>query len=133
MTTRRAAGPENRAAEAVRDTKGRMLPGTTLNPGGRPRAWAEFRDAMRERSPEAVAIIDKALRSRDAEERRWAAEKVLAYAWGKPPQRVQVGGDEDAPPLLAGPRIDWSVLPPDKLGELLGIIDLLEAQRDKPQ
>src|SRR5690348_13031346 len=133
MTTRRAVAPENRAAEAVRDAKGRMLPGATLNPGGRPKAWAEFRDAMRERSPQAVAIVDRALKSRDPDERRWAAEKVLAYAWGRPPQRVQVSGDEDGTPLLPGPRLDWGLLPPDKLGELLGIIDFLEAQRDKPQ
>src|SRR5205814_4372247 len=82
MTTKRAVAPENRGAEAPRDAHGRMLPGTTLNPGGRPKAWAEFREAMRERSPQAVAIVDKALRSRDAEERRWAAEQVPAHAWG---------------------------------------------------
>ena len=123
----------NKPAEVPRDARGRILPGATPNPSGRPKVWAEFREAMRDRSPEAVAIVDKALKSRDAEERRWAAEKVLAYAWGRPPQRVQVGADEDASPLLPGPAVDWSLLPGDKLGELLGIIDLLEARRDKPQ
>ena len=126
MTTKRAAAPENRAAEAPRDAHGRMLPGTTLNPGGRPRAWAEFRDAMRERSPEAVAIVDKALRSRDAEERRWAAEKVLSYAWGRPPQRVQVGGDEDAPPLLGERRFDIGGLSAEDRLRLLELLDVID-------
>src|SRR3954453_10669865 len=132
-TAERVDGPENRAAEVPRDPRGRMLPGTTLNPGGRPKAWKEFQQAVRERTPEALAILDKALKSRDPAQRRWAAEKVLAYAWGRPPQRVQVGADEDAPPPLPGPAVDWSLLPTDKLRELLAIIGLLEAQRDGPQ
>src|SRR5919202_4764379 len=122
----RVAGPENRAAEAPRDPRGRMLPGTTLNPGGRPKAWKEFQQAVRERTPEALAIIDKALRSKDPEMRRWACERVLAYAWGRPPQRVQIGGDEDAPPVQVGQVIDWSRLPPERLGQLLEILDSLE-------
>jgi hypothetical protein len=109
-----------------------MLPGTTLNPGGRPRAWAEFRDAMRERSPEAVAIIDKALKSRDAEERRWAAEKVLAYAWGRPPQRMQVGADEDAPPLLGERRFDISALSAEDRLRLLELLDVIDGTADRP-
>ena len=118
---------QNKPAEVARDAHGRVLPGATPNPGGRPKIWREFQEAMRERSPQAVAIVDKALRSRDADERRWAAEKVLAYAWGRPPQRVQVGADEDAPPLLPGPVLDWSRLPPERLGQLLEILDSLEA------
>ena len=123
----RAAAPANKGAEVPRDARGRILPGATPNPSGRPKVWAEFREAMRDRSPQAVAIVDKALKSRDAEERRWAAEKVLAYAWGRPPQRVQVGGDEDAPPVQVGRVIDWGRLPPERLGQLLEILDGLEA------
>ena len=123
----RVDGPESRAAEAPRDPRGRMLPGTTLNPGGRPKAWREFQDAVRERSPEALAIIDRALKSKDPAQRQWAAEKVLAYGWGRPPQRVQIGGDEDAPPVQVGRVIDWGRLPPERLGQLLEIMDSLEA------
>src|SRR3954447_6863330 len=127
MTTRRAAEPENRVAEAPRDRNGRMLPGTTLNPGGRPKVWREFQEAVRERSPEALKIIDQALKSKDPEMRRWACERVLAYAWGRPPQRVQIGGDDDAPPVQVGRVIDWNRLPPERLGQLLEILDGLEA------
>ena len=91
--------PANRPGGPLRDASGKILPGAALNPSGRPKMWREFQEAMRERSPEAVAVIDKVLKSRDDGTRQWAAEKVLAYAWGRPPQRVQLGGDEDAGPL----------------------------------
>src|SRR3954454_11901025 len=133
MTTERNGKPANKPDALARDAAGKILPGHSGNPTGRPKIWREFQEAMRERSPQAVAIVDRALKSRDAEERRWAAEKVLAYAWGRPPQRVQVGADEDAPPPPPGPAVDWSLLPTDKLRELLAIIGLLETQRDRPQ
>src|SRR3954454_13547264 len=125
--------PANRAAEAAkRDEKGRILPGGTLNPSGRPKVWREFQEAMRERSPEAVAIIDQALSSGDPELSRWAAERVLAYAWGRPPQRVQVGGDEDAAPVRLERVVDWGRLPPERLGQLLEILDGLEQAGARP-
>ena len=119
---------ENRAPEVARDPRGRVMPGHTPNPGGRPKAWREFQQAMRERSPEAVAVIDRALRSRDPGERRWAAERVLAYAWGRPSRRLQVGGDDDAPPVRVERAIDWSKLPPEQLRQLLEIADTLQAE-----
>jgi hypothetical protein len=126
MTTKPTKWP----GEVKRDASGKVLPGTVLNPTGRPRLWREFQDAMRERSPQAVAIVDRALRSRDAEERRWAAEKVLAYAWGRPPQRVQVGADEDAPPLLGERRFDISVLSPEDALRLLEMLDKIDGTAD---
>ena len=110
-----------------------MLPGGTLNPGGRPKVWREFQAAMRERSPEALAIIDEALKSEDPAQRQWAVEKVLAYGWGRPPQRVQLGGDEDAPPVRLERVIDWGRLPPERLGQLLEIMDGLEAAGAQPE
>src|SRR3954454_7026404 len=147
-TAERVDRPENRAAEAPRDPRGRMLPGTTLNPGGRPKAWREFQAAVRERSPEALAIIDEALKSEDPAQRQWAVEKVLAYGLGRPPQgghvggdaggppvrgggappqRARVGADEAAPPVRVGRAIDWGLLPPERLGQLLEIMDSVEA------
>jgi hypothetical protein len=110
----------------ARDAHGRVLPGATPNPGGRPKAWREFQEAVRERTPEALKIIDQALKSKDPEMRRWACERVLGYAWGRPPQRVQIGGDEDAPPVQVGRVIDWGRLPPERLGQLLEILDSME-------
>lgn len=59
-------------------------PGQSGNPGGRPKIVEPFRAAMRERSPKAIAEVDKALASGDPEHRRWAVNTILAYAWGRP-------------------------------------------------
>src|SRR3954447_16800963 len=126
MTTERNGKPANKPDALARDAAGKILPGHSGNPTGRPKIWREFQEAMRERSPQAVAIVDRALKSRDAEERRWAAEKVLAYAWGRPPQRVQVGADEDSPPLLGERRFDISVLSPEDALRLLEMLDKID-------
>ena len=127
-----APKPANRLRDPQRTPDGKLLPGAALNPTGRPKVWREFQDAMRERSPQAVAIVDRALRSRDAEERRWAAEKVLAYAWGRPPQRVQVSGDEDAAPLLGERRFDLSALSAEDRLRLLELLDVIDGTADRP-
>src|SRR4051794_5384917 len=116
----------NKPAEVPRDPRGRVLPGATPNPSGRPKLWREFQEAMRDRSPEALAIVDKALRSKDPEMRKWACERVLSYAWGRPPQRVQVGADEDAPPLLGERRFDIGVLSPEDALRLLEMLDKID-------
>jgi hypothetical protein len=128
----RAGELANKPAEVPRDARGRVLPGATPNPSGRPKVWREFQEAMRERSPQAVAIVDRALRSRDAEERRWAAEKVLAYAWGRPPQRVQVGADEDAPPLPGERRFDLGALSAEDRLRLLELLDVIDGTAERP-
>src|SRR4051794_40590999 len=120
--------PANKAAEGTRrDRGGRLLPGSTANPGGRPKVWREFQDAMRERSPLAVARIDEALASDDPQIVTWAVDKVLAYAWGRPPQRLQVGGDEDAPPVALEHGLDLARLSPEQLRTLLDIAAALRA------
>ena len=126
--------PQNWPPVVSRDRNGRVLPGGgALNPGGRPKAWREFQAAMRERSPAAIAKIDEALRSDDPQLVVWAVEKVLAYAWGRPPQRVRIGGDEDAAPVRVERVIDWGRLPPERLGQLLEILDGLEAAGAQPE
>ena len=101
------------------------MPGSTANPSGRPKVWREFQEAMRERSPEALRRIDEALGSKDPALYQWAAEKVLAYAWGRPPQRVQVGGDEDSPPAAINHQLDLSRLSAEQLRALLELSQTL--------
>ena len=116
----------NKVAEAPRrDREGRLMPGSTANPSGRPKVWREFQEAMRERSPEAVRRIDEALGSPDPALYQWAAEKVLAYAWGRPPQRVQVGGDEESPPAAVSHKLDLSRLSAEQLRALLELSQTL--------
>jgi hypothetical protein len=66
-------------------------PGQSGNPGGRPKGWAEFMQAMRERSPKAIKVMDAAL----ARGERWAVELCLAYAWGKPREYVALNTNAD--------------------------------------
>src|SRR3954454_18946647 len=132
MTTERNGKPANKPDALARDAAGKILPGHSGNPTGRPKIWREFQEAMRERSPQAVAIVDRALKSRDAEERRWAAEKVLAYAWGRPPQRGQVGADEHPPPLLAERRFDLGALSAEDRLRLLEFLDVIDGTADRP-
>ncbi len=111
----------------MRDASGKILPGAVLNPSGRPKVWREFQEAMRERSPEALRRIDEALGSPDPALYQWAAEKVLAYAWGRPPQRVQVGGDEESPPAAVSHKLDLSRLSVEQLRALLELSETLRA------
>jgi hypothetical protein len=101
--------------------------GSTANPSGRPRVWREFQEAMRARSPEALRRIDDALGSKEPALYQWAAEKVLAYAWGRPPQRVQVGGDEENPPAAVSHQLDLSRLSAEQLRALLELSETLRA------
>ena len=75
--------------------------------------------------PEAVRRIDEALGSKDPTLYQWAAEKVLAYAWGRPPQRVQVGGDEESPPATVNHKLDLSRLSAEQLRALLELSETL--------
>ena len=123
---------QNKRPELLRDRRGRVRPGHTANPGGRPKGWKEFQEAMRERTPQAVAKIDQALRSDDPAVYQWAVDKALAYGWGRPPQRVQLGGDEDAPPVAVEHTIDWGRLPPEKLLLFLQLTEELAGGGDGP-
>ena len=118
----------------MRDASGKILPGAVLNPSGRPKIWREFQEAMRERTPQAVEVIDKSLSSKDDATRQWAAEKVLAYAWGRPPQRVQISGDEDGGPLKVEHGISpeqLKSLSADQLRVLLAIGATLRMREDE--
>jgi hypothetical protein len=71
--------------------------GTSGNPGGRPKVLAEFKAHVQEK------CAHKALRSLMKEIRLMgqhhvkASEVVLAYAWGKPTQGVELTGKDGKP------------------------------------
>lgn len=58
-----------------------FAPGVSGNPGGRPKAYADFQELCRARSPKALETLDAALDAGDVT----AARVLLEYAWGKPP------------------------------------------------
>jgi hypothetical protein len=123
-----AGPPEKWPARVPRDRSGRVTKGAVLNPGGRPAGWAEFRSRMRERTEEAEAFVLKCLRRGEPEEQRWAATTILQYAWGKPPQRLQVSGDDEAPPVKTETTLDLSKL---SLEQQIALLDLADTLGDQ--
>src|SRR5258708_24694757 len=59
--------PENRANQGiVRLPTGRFAPGASGNAGGSPKAVRDVAAAARERMPEAISVLAKVMRDRDA-------------------------------------------------------------------
>jgi len=78
--------------EVARDLKGRWLPGTAPNPGGRPRAIEQVQTLARTHTAEAVATLVEICGNRKAHPsaRVAAASAILDRGWGRPMQSVQV-------------------------------------------
>jgi hypothetical protein len=98
---------------------GRLRPfprGVSGNPGGRGGQYHESRRICREASPEAAATLVELIHDKDPRIRGWAADKVLTWAFGKPPD---YDPRTDQPPM----RIDFSRLTLDQLAVLRAMID----------
>jgi len=95
--------PESRTAHAPepeRDPSGRwQAGGPSPNPGGLSRSHRELRKAFAERVPDALAQVDKWLKSDDFEQQRAAVETVLTRALGKPAKSSEL------PPLESSPAV----------------------------
>lgn len=75
--------PENRNSNGPqRDALGRVLPGSTLNPAGRPKSNAALRQKCRDLDEESLAALRAALS--EPGERVAAAKVLLAYGHGAP-------------------------------------------------
>lgn len=91
--------PENRKP-VERTPEGKVKAGGgSLNPGGRPKGYADFREACRERSPRALATLEAALD--DEKLKVQAALAIISYGYGKPPSAPEdleaVAGGAQAP------------------------------------
>jgi hypothetical protein len=75
----------------------RFVPGKSGNPGGRPKEWTEFKQQCRDHSPLALQTLLESLKDEEGNVRNKAAEILLAYAWGKPTQAVEMSGPEGSP------------------------------------
>jgi hypothetical protein len=71
-------------------------PGQSGNPGGRPRVDPKLRDAAREHTEAALAVIVECLGDTDKRISLKAAEIILDRGYGKPPQAV-TGEDGEGP------------------------------------
>ena len=76
-------------APPARDDRGRLLPGHTANPSGRPRVVEEIKELAREKVPAAFARICALIDSADERTALAAAQEVLNRAYGKPTQAVE--------------------------------------------
>ncbi len=82
-------------SEVPRDEKGRILPGHTLNPGGRPRK-KNFGDYFSEEEKEALILRIK--QELGGKPKGDIVKMTVEQIFGKPKQPI-IGGDEDDPPI----------------------------------
>lgn len=73
--------PESRKA-VERRPDGTVAGGGSLNPGGRPKGYADFRAKCREHTDASIKRLVEALS--DDKLCVQAAQTLLAYGWGKP-------------------------------------------------
>lgn len=77
--------------------------GKSGNPGGRPKSDPEFRDACREKSIEALEVIERIMHSaKYASDRLKAACWIIEQGYGRAPQSVEISGKGGEPfkPIL---------------------------------
>jgi hypothetical protein len=95
--------PANKPPEAPkRDEKGRLLPGSTANPSGRPKRLRDFQDKLyAEFYDEAFSVMRELLRDPDGKVRATALKELWDRMFGKSPQAVT---GPDGEPLV--PQVD---------------------------
>lgn len=95
-------GPQNRSRTGDRGTDGRFLPGTSANPGGRPKAEYRVIDLAREHTEFAIETLAAIARDKDApaSARVAACAHLLDRAWGKPRQALELSSEESTPTSL---------------------------------
>ncbi|MBA9067177.1 hypothetical protein FHR71_000907 [Methylobacterium sp. RAS18] len=75
-------------------------PGQSGNPGGRPKASARVRDAAREHTEAALAVLVQIAKAGESEAARVAAANaILDRGYGKPTQPVDGDGEGGAIPV----------------------------------
>src|SRR5947207_14242510 len=81
-----------------RGPQGQWLPGSSPNPGGRPKIIEDIRDLAREHSATAINTLVQIAESGKQESARVAAASALLdRGWGKPTQPLS--GDDAMPPI----------------------------------
>lgn len=68
---------------------GTVLPGSVLNPSGRPAIVAEVQKLARSHTPEAITRLAEIMRSPDEKVALVAIDQLLDRGWGKPVQQSQ--------------------------------------------
>lgn len=102
MSNPRPKTPSDLDPLVKRDAKGRIVKGSrSLNPTGRPHDEREVIEALRLHGPELVeALLKLALRKKNPSVE--AIKVALAYAYGKPREKVELTGADGGP-------IEWDL------------------------
>jgi hypothetical protein len=74
--------------------------GRSGNPGGRPKVEGEIRALAQQHGPAALKRLVQLMGSKNERAAIAAAQAVLDRAYGKPPQAIDLGGDENRPARL---------------------------------
>lgn len=85
--------PQNKKPEVQRDASGRIMPGSTGNPGGRPKVVVELQALLESAAPDALEKVLALVKSPDEKVALAASRDILDRVLGKAPQSVQLGGD----------------------------------------
>jgi hypothetical protein len=72
-----------------RNALGHWLPGSVPNPGGRPSVVKEIAELAHANAPAAFTKLLELMEHKDGRVQFQAASLILAYAYGKPTERVQ--------------------------------------------
>ena len=78
--------------------------GKSGNPGGRPKAEGEIRELARQHGPDAIDKLVEHMNSEDTRLSQSAAIALLDRGFGKPPQALNLGGQEDNPLIVESTR-----------------------------
>jgi hypothetical protein len=91
--------PENTFPDVPkRGVRGRWVPGSSPNPGGRPAGMAEVRDLARSYTAIAIEKLAHLVQHAKSEQACIAAaSELLSRGWGKPTQPI--AGDDDMPAI----------------------------------
>jgi hypothetical protein len=89
-----------------------VRPGEVRNPTGKGGLWREAQRITREKSPDAARRLVELMYSDDDRVALMAAEKVMVWSWGKPPD---YNPREDRPAM----KIDTSIMSPEERAMLL--------------
>jgi hypothetical protein len=101
-----AAGARSKTASQSREKTGAKPPrgvrfgeGQKGNPGGRPKLPEELKLAFRRAAPDALAVLERVMRSSKARpgDRIRAAEVILNRGYGTPTQSVELTGKDGGP------------------------------------
>jgi len=109
-------------------------PGQSGNPGGRPKTDPELVEAFRERTPRALATLDKVMANFAADVLTEkgdplvppaaavkAAEVVLNRGWGTAPATVKLEANVNAT-VDATSKVAVKVLDPERLARVVGVL-----------